>query len=289
VILVGRSLTKRFGSEVAVDGADVGVGPGEVVGLLGANGAGKTTLIRMVLGLVEPSAGEVLLFDRPPSRETRRRIGYVPQGLGLYDDLTVEENLAFTAAAYGQRREDAVGWTENLRGASGRLVGDLSLGLQRRAAFAAALSHRPDLLLLDEPTSGVDPLARERLWDEVRAAAEGGAGVLVTTHHMEEAAYCDRLVVLVSGRVAATGTMREIIGSATAVEVRSDRWVEAFTVLRSAGLPVALAGRKLRVPGADPWAVRSALEQGGVGADASWVPATFEETFVMLATRKAAF
>jgi ABC-2 type transport system ATP-binding protein len=287
VILMGRGLTKRFGSEVAVDGADVAVGPGEVVGLLGANGAGKTTLIRMVLGLVEPSAGEVLLFDRPPSRETRRRIGYVPQGLGLYDDLTVEENLAFTAAAYG-RAGHAVGWVDVLREASDRLVGDLSLGLQRRAAFAAALSHRPELLLLDEPTSGVDPLARERLWDEVRAAGEGGAGVLVTTHHMEEAAYCDRLVVLVSGRVAATGTMREIVGSAMAVEVRSDRWVEAFTVLRSAGLPVALAGRKLRVPGADPWAVRSALERGGVAADASWVPATFEETFVMLATRKAA-
>jgi ABC-2 type transport system ATP-binding protein len=287
VILVGRGLTKRFGSGVAVDGADVAVGPGEVVGLLGANGAGKTTLIRMVLGLVEPSAGEVLLFDRPPSRETRRRTGYVPQGLGLYDDLTVGENLAFTAAAYG-RTGNAVGWAEDLREASDRLVGDLSLGLQRRAAFAAALSHRPELLLLDEPTSGVDPLARERLWDEVRAAAEDGAGVLVTTHHMEEAAYCDRLVVLVSGRVAATGTMREIVGSATAVEVRSDRWVEAFTVLRSAGLPVALAGRKLRVPGADPWAVRRALERGRAAADVSWVPATFEETFVMLATRKAA-
>jgi ABC-2 type transport system ATP-binding protein/ribosome-dependent ATPase len=287
VILVGRGLTKRFGTEVAVDGADLQVGPGEVVGLLGANGAGKTTLIRMVLGLIEPSAGEVLLFDRPPSRETRRGTGYLPQGLGLYDDLTVAENLAFTAAAYGGRGED-IGLTEDLREASDRLVGDLSLGLQRRVAFAAALSHRPDLLLLDEPTSGVDPLAREQLWDEVLAAAGGGAGVLVTTHHMEEAAYCDRLVVLVRGRVAAAGTMEGIIGSATAVEVRSERWVDAFTALRSADLPVALAGRKLRVPGADPWAVRSALERSGLAADASWVPATFEEAFVMLATRKAA-
>jgi len=286
VILVGRGLTKRFGTEVAVDGAGLQVGPGEVVGLLGANGAGKTTLIRMVLGLVEPTAGDVLLFDRPPSRETRRRIGYLPQSLGLYDDLTVAENLAFVAAAYGGEGTDA-GAAEVDREASDRLVGDLSLGLQRRVAFAAALSHRPDLLLLDEPTSGVDPLARERLWDEVRRAAEEGAGVLVTTHHMEEAAYCDRLVIMVRGRVAATGTMQEIIGSATAVEVRSDRWVEAFTVLRDAGLPVALAGRSLRAPGADPWVVRSALERGGVAADASWVPATFEETFVMLATRKA--
>jgi ABC-2 type transport system ATP-binding protein len=153
--------TRRFGRFTAVDAVDMQVGAGEVIGLLGANGAGKTTLIRMLLGLLRPSSGAVLLFGEPPSRDTRRRLGYVPQGLGLYDDLTPAENLTFAQSAFGEG--SAVVPAELSRYAAVP-VGRLPLGVQRRVAFTQALAHQPDLLVLDEPTSGADPMARARLW-----------------------------------------------------------------------------------------------------------------------------
>lgn len=206
-----RDATRRFGSFTAVSAVNLTIGPREVVGLLGANGAGKTTLIRMLLGLLRPSGGAVRLFGGPPSRAARRRVGYVPQTLGLYAGLTVGENWAFTAAAFGERGlslpEDLVEWRNHL-------VGGLPLGTQRRVAFAVALSHRPELLVLDEPTSGVGPLGSARLWEDIRQAADLGAGVLVTTHNMEEAQQCDRLVVMADGTVVATGTAGDIIAAA---------------------------------------------------------------------------
>jgi ABC-2 type transport system ATP-binding protein len=272
--------TKRFGGLLAVDDVDISVAAGEVVGLIGANGSGKTTLIRMLLGLLAPTAGRIRLFGEPPSRDTRARLGYVPQSLGLYDDLTVAENLAFSAAAYGS--QDAVLEGE-LAGARDVLVRELPLGLRRRAAFAIALGHHPDLLVLDEPTSGVDPLQRARLWETIRASAEQGAGVLVTTHHLGEAEQCDRLVVLAAGRVVAAGSLAEIVGDATAAEVRSPIWEAAFTALDLAALPVSLVGRTLRVPGNDPAGVARVLADAGVPAEVGSVPASFEETFVVLA------
>jgi ABC-2 type transport system ATP-binding protein len=272
--------TKRFGGLLAVDDVDISVAAGEVVGLVGANGSGKTTLIRMLLGLVAPTAGRIRLFGEPPSRDTRARLGYVPQSLGLYDDLTVAENLAFSAAAYGS--QDAVLEGE-LAGARDVLVRELPLGLRRRAAFAIALGHHPDLLVLDEPTSGVDPLQRARLWETIRASAEQGAGVLVTTHHLGEAEQCDRLVVLAAGRVVAAGSLAEIVGDTTATEVRSPLWEAAFTALDLAAFPVSLVGRTLRVPGNDPAGVARVLADAGVPAEVGSVPASFEETFVVLA------
>jgi ABC-2 type transport system ATP-binding protein len=251
-----------------------------VVGLLGANGAGKTTLIRLLLGLLRPTAGRVLLFGGPPSRQTRGRLGYVPQGLGLWADLTVAENLAFSAEAFGSARPEL---EPDLAHAAGTLVRDLSLGLRRRLAFAAALAHEPELLVLDEPTSGVGLGARAALWDTIHRTAAGGAGVLVTTHHLDEAGECDRLVLMAAGRVVAEGTLADIVGDGTAVAVRAERWDEAFAALAAAGLPAAVIGRDLRVPGGDLAPVRAALDEGGVVADLSIVPATFEETFVRLA------
>jgi ABC-2 type transport system ATP-binding protein len=277
-------VTKRFGAFTAVDGVSLEVRKGEVVGLLGANGAGKTTVIRMLLGLVEPSAGIVRLFGRPPSRETRLRLGYVPQSLGLYEDLTVGENLTFAAAVFGSAPASL---QEDLVTSRGELIRNLSLGVQRRVAFAEALAHRPALLVLDEPTSGVDPLGRARLWDTIREAAEAGAGALVTTHHMEEAEYCDRLVVLAGGRVAAAGTLEDIIGGAKTVEVRGARWQEAYQALDAAGVPAALVGTTLRVPGRDLDAVREALGRGKVEASIDLVPATLEERFVALSEEAA--
>jgi ABC-2 type transport system ATP-binding protein len=269
---------KRFGGFTAVNDVSLQVGSGEIVGLLGANGAGKTTLIRMLLGLTGTTEGSVALFGQPPSRQTRRRLGYVPQGLGLYDDLTTAENLRFTAAAFGSPPD----LPADLAPYANDLIGALPLGVQRRVAFAQALSHDPDLLILDEPTSGVDPRGRARLWETIGAAADRGAGVLVTTHYMEEAAECDRLVIMADGVVVATGTAPEIIGSRQVTAVASDSWAEAFGRLEHAGLEVALAGRALRVPGATPAQVSEAL--GDLPATVTQVPATLEERFFELVT-----
>ncbi len=271
------SVTRRFGPLVAVDAVDLRVDRGEVVGLLGANGAGKTTLIRMLLGLLPATQGHVRLFGLLPSRETRRRIGYVPQSLGLYDDLTPEENLEFAHAAFGGEPGTL---PPTLRPLTDVPVGRLSLGAQRRVAFAQALAHRPDLLVLDEPTSGVDPLARARLWETIRETADAGAGTLVTTHQMDEAEECDRLVVMADGAVVAEGSVAEIVGEARVVVVRTEGWERAFDALERAGLSAALVGRTLRVPGATSSAVERAL--GDVPAEIDEANATLEERFLEL-------
>jgi len=288
-----RAVSRRFGQFSAVDRVDLDLHGGEVVGLLGANGAGKTTLIRMLLGLLPTSAGEVRLFGGPPSREARRRIGYVPQTLGLYDDLTPAENQSFVAAVFGHGRRprrrdhrpagDAAPQTAlspAMRRYARIPVRDLPLGVQRRTAFAEALSHQPELLILDEPTSGVDPLARARLWETIAGAAAAGAGVLVTTHYLDEAGECGRLVIMADGRVVARGTARQIIGGTRVTVVQADEWAAALRALDAAGLPAALAGRTLRVPGAGPAAVRRVL--GPLAARVSVAPATLDERFFQL-------
>jgi ABC-2 type transport system ATP-binding protein len=284
-LAVAAGVTRRFGAFIAVDNVDLEVRPGEVLGLIGANGAGKTTLIRMLLGLLRPSSGTIRLFGQAPSRQTRQRLGYVPQTLGLYDDLTPRENLAFASAAFGGERSGGHGGTAGaLLTALGELadvpVRDLPLGVTRRVAFAQALAHHPDLLVLDEPTSGVDPLARIRLWETVREAADAGAGVLVTTHQMEEAQECDRLVVMTAGRVVASGQVAEIVGSAQVTIVDTQDWAAAFAAVEAAGLPAALVGRSLRIPGTPPETVRDAL--GQLPARLYEAPATLEERFLEL-------
>jgi ABC-type multidrug transport system ATPase subunit len=271
-----------FGRYTAVDGVDLTVGPGEVVGLLGANGAGKTTLIRMLLGLLAVSGGAVRLFGQRPSRASRRRVGYLPQGLGLYDDLTIAENLAFSRAVFGTASA-APGRDvpDPLRRYARTTVRDLPLGVARRAGFAQVLAHAPELLLLDEPTSGVDPLARARLWETISLTAADGAGAIVTTHNMEEAEECTRLVVLAAGRVVAAGTAAQIVGQARTPVVRAADWAAALRRLETAGLRPMLADRVLRVPGRPAADVAAAL--GDLTADVTTAPATLEECFFELA------
>lgn len=278
--LEGRGLSRRFGDLAAVERVDIKVEQKEVVGLIGANGAGKTTLIRLLLGLDTPTQGDVLVFGEPPSLTTRRRVGYVPQGLGLYEDLTVAENLEFAAAAFGHEPFEL---DSEVASVHNRLVRDLSLGLQRRVAFSIALGHEPDLLVLDEPTSGVGAIGRVTLWDDIGRAAEEGAGALVTTHYMSEAEQCDRLLVMVRGHVVAHGSAHEIIGGALVVQVRSRQWEKVIGVLDDAGLSIALVGSVVRVPDGDPKDVGAVLEAAGVDADVQLVPASFEERFVSLA------
>jgi ABC-2 type transport system ATP-binding protein/ribosome-dependent ATPase len=273
-------VSKQFGKFVAVDHVSLSVRVGEVVGLLGANGAGKTTVMRMILGLLHPDSGSVLLTGEPPSQHTRRRLGYVPQGLGLYEDLTIGENLNFVARAY-KLAEVSVA-DAGVSAALSTTVADAPLGLRRRTAFAAALSHSPDLLVLDEPTSGVDPLARAQLWEAIGAAALAGAAVLVSTHYMEEAQNCDRLIVMRDGQIISTGTVQDIIGQRTVVVVSTSSLDEALTALDAAGIDAVRATASLRVLHAEVGDVRDALDAAAVSADLGTSPATFEEAFVQL-------
>ena len=213
-------LRKTFGSLVAVDSLDLTIARGEVFGLLGPNGSGKTTTIRMLCGLVPPTAGEatVVGFDvRTESESIRRNIGYMSQKFGLYDDLTVVENLRFYAGVYGLRgdakaqRIDELMRELDLLERARQLAGTLSGGWKQRLALACATAHRPQMLFLDEPTAGVDPAARRRLWEIIYRLAEQGTTILVTTHYMDEAERCERLAFLSRGRLIAVGTGEEVI------------------------------------------------------------------------------
>jgi ABC-2 type transport system ATP-binding protein/ribosome-dependent ATPase len=285
VLAETSGVTRHFGQFTAVGDVSMSVAAGEIVGLIGANGAGKTTLIRMLLGLLPASEGRVALFGQTPSRATRQQLGYVPQSLGLYTDLTVTENLRFTAHAFGSTPPPRL--PDELSEVQERLVGDIGLGLQRQLAFVAALAHAPSLLVLDEPTSGVDPLARSRLWDTIHDQAERSVGVLVTTHYMQEADQCDRLVIMVAGRVAAAGTVRNIIGGRTAVQVDTDSWEQAFTTLTNARMQVLLNGRSVRVTDTSAAEVEQVLETAGLSTRVTTVPSTLDETLITLSRAAA--
>jgi ABC-2 type transport system ATP-binding protein/ribosome-dependent ATPase len=170
-----------------------------------------------------------------------------------------------------------------MRKARDRLVSDLPLGIRRQVAFLCALQHRPDVLVLDEPSSGVEPLGRARLWDQIREQSQRGVGVLVTTHYMQEAQQCDRLLLMSQGRLVAQGTEADIVDGTTAIAVASDDWARVFAVLSGAGLAVNLAGRDVRVIDPDPAVVRQLLAGHGIEAGFHEVPATIEERMTMLA------
>lgn len=275
-IVAGR-LTRRFGDFVAVDDLSLQVGPGEVVGLLGANGAGKTTTMRMLLGLLSPTSGTVSVGDTPLRDLDRRVLGYVPQGLGLYRDLTVSENLEFAAAAFGVRAPSLE--SAGLGAVADKRVGTLALGLRRRVAFVVARCHDPDVLILDEPTSGVDPLGRARLWETIHATADAGAAVLVSTHYMDEAEECDRVVLMANGREVASGTVDGVVGNARSIAVSGHVTEVALSEMHRQGGTVLVSDAGWRVVGLDVEAVQRVV---GPEAVVTEVPATFEEAFVAL-------
>ncbi len=212
-------LRKTFGALTAVEGLDLTIRRGEVFGMLGPNGSGKTTTIRMLCGLLPPSAGRATVVGHDVSAQPeaiRRKIGYMSQKYGLYDDLTVSENLRFYATVYGLRgrvrAERLAEHTEEL-GLSVRqdqLAGTLSGGWKQRLALACATAHRPEMLFLDEPTAGVDPAARRAFWETIYRMADGGTTILVTTHYMDEAERCQRLAFLSRGHLIGVGTPTEI-------------------------------------------------------------------------------
>lgn len=211
-IISVHDLTRRFGNFTAVDHVTFAVDAGQVIGYLGPNGSGKTTTIRMLLGLIQPTGGsaQVLGFDAArQSEQVRANAGYMSQKFALYPDLTARENLEFYGGVYGvsdRQRVTALLETLHLAPVAGMLVRTLSAGWRQRLALAAAIVHRPRLLLLDEPTSGVDPTARRAFWDLIYDLVAGGITALVTTHYMDEAEYCTRLGILNNGRLLALDT-----------------------------------------------------------------------------------
>jgi ABC-2 type transport system ATP-binding protein len=207
-----KDLTKRFGSFTAVDGISFEVSPGEIFGFLGANGAGKTTAMRMLCGLSYPSGGSgtVAGFDIVREGEQiKRHIGYMSQRFSLYEDLTVFENMQLFGGIYGMSEQDirsrADELLEKVQFASQRdtLVESIPLGWKQKLAFLVATMHAPEIVFLDEPTGGVDPITRRQFWDMIRQAASEGTTIFVTTHYMDEAEYCDRVSIMVDGRIRA--------------------------------------------------------------------------------------
>jgi ABC-2 type transport system ATP-binding protein len=252
-----ENLTRRFGDFVAVDHVNFEVGAGEVVGYLGPNGSGKTTTIRMLLGLLEPSDGKatVLGFDAfKQSEEVRTRAGYMSQKFAIYDDLTVLENLTFYGGVYGITDKARIKRTLELVGLIGHdstLTRSLSAGWRQRLALGIALVHQPKLLFLDEPTSGVDPTARRAFWDLIYELAEGGVTILVTTHYMDEAEYCERVGIMRDGKLLAMDTpsnLKKDIIQGDVWEVYAESLQDGLAVLPEVDgvLRVGLAGDHLR-------------------------------------------
>ena len=237
-----RGLVKRFGARTVVDDVAIRVQRGEICGFLGPNGSGKTTTIRMLCGLLQPDAGagQCLGHDiRTEARRIKRRVGYMTQRFGLYEDLSLEENLDFVARAYGmaRRREVVAAALERLGLVERRrqLAGSLSGGWKQRLALAACMLHEPELLLLDEPTAGVDPKARRDFWEQIHALAAEGLTVLVSTHYMDEAERCHRLAYISYGRLLASGTAAEVIEAAAlrTWELRGDDLPAATALLQA--------------------------------------------------------
>jgi ABC-2 type transport system ATP-binding protein len=235
-----RDLTRRFGDFTAVDRVTLDVGAGEIFGFLGPNGAGKTTTIRMLTGLLTPTSGtaEVAGLDvatRGP--EVRKVIGYMSQRFSLYPDLTVGENIELFAGLYGvtgTRYRDRREWVlemADLSGRADRLTGELALGWKQRLALGCAVLHEPPILFLDEPTSGVDPLARRRFWDLIDELASRGTTVLVSTHYMEEAEYCHRLALMNRARLIALDTPAALRGALEAEGIPSPTLEDVFLTL----------------------------------------------------------
>ena len=238
-------LTRSFGGRRVVDGVALRVGQGEIAGFLGPNGSGKTTCIRMLCGLLTPDAGEgtVLGLDlRSRQRQIRRQAGYMTQRFSFYEDLSIEENLVFVAGLYGLPRQAVAGTLADLglTARRGQLAGSLSGGWKQRLALAACIMHRPRLLLLDEPTAGVDPKARRQFWDEIHAHAAAGMTVLVSTHYMDEAERCHRIHYIAHGRLVVSGTVAEVVRDARLV-----------TLVVQSARPGALAARLRDAPGVE--------------------------------------
>lgn len=288
-----RNLTKKFGDKIAVDHVDIQVPRGKIYGFLGPNGSGKTTTMRMICGLLTPDEGEgtcLGLDIKTHSAEIKRQIGYMTQKFSFWEDLSIRENLKFVASMYGLDRADSRVQEAlehlGLADRSKQLAGQLSGGWKQRLALAACILHEPELLLLDEPTAGVDPKARREFWDEIHRLAAKGLTVLVSTHYMDEAERCHSIIYMSYGRIVTSGTVKEVLrgaGLSTWV-VKGPGLMELMRVLEKdpAIKTVAPFGDSLHVSGTDPGKLDAAVKPYQDKPGLTWARSdpSFEDVFI---------
>ena len=301
------NLTRRFGKFVAVDDVSLAVEAGEIYGFLGSNGAGKSTTIRMLCGLLSPTSGraEVAGFDVARQPEgVKRHIGYMSQRFSLYLDLTVLENLRFFGGVYGLKRKQLASQVEwaldmaELRGNETVLASELSGGYRQRLALACALLHEPPVVFLDEPTGGVDPVARRRFWDQIYRLSADGKAVFVTTHFMDEAEHCHRIALMDEGRVVAEGSptqLKQQLGDLLHLEVVCHPAAAALELLRAQPFVhgISIFGTAVHVSTPDRERgedrIRGALVDGGVRVErVSPILPSLEDVFLHLLGKEVA-
>jgi ABC-2 type transport system ATP-binding protein len=290
-----EGLSRRFGRFLAVDDVSFEVERGEIFGYLGANGAGKTTTIRMLCGLLAPSAGDALVAGHPISsqpEQVKRSIGYMSQRFSLYPELKVKDNLSFFGGAYGLWGRTLSGRIEevlekvDLSAHADARTSDLPGGMRQRVALAGAILHRPAVVFLDEPTAGVDPAARRRFWELIRDLASGGTTLFVTTHYMDEAENCRRVGLMVSGRLPALDTPAGLKRTYAPGRIWSIRGIGYERRDQLAALPGALevqvmgAGLRLRVADDAPWTAADLTQRLGGGVTVAEDSATLEDVFL---------
>ena len=303
--VVVKNLVKRFGDFVAVDNISLEARQGEIFGFLGPNGAGKSTTIRMLCGLLRPTSGQSLVSGLDVARQpelVRQNIGYMSQKFSLYNDLRVIENLRFFAGMYSVTSSDLadrIDWAINMAGLKGRensLTGTLATGWKQRLALGCAVLHRPRIVFLDEPTSGVDPISRRQFWELIHQMATDGVTVFVTTHYMDEAEYCNRLVLIYRGKIVASGSPLELKLNSMNGElllVECDHVGKALDQLRNAPgvMDAAIFGNALHlvVPRASEAikSVGSYLAERGISVSRiDPIRPTLEDVFVSLTTER---
>jgi ABC-2 type transport system ATP-binding protein len=304
VIVALRDVSRTFEDRVVLSGIDLTVPPGTILGIIGPSGAGKTTTIRLVTGALRPTTGEISVLGREPARfrrSDRERIGYRPQDFRLYGDLTAGENIDFVASLFGmlwrrrRRRVREVLRIVDLWDARGRQAGKLSGGMQRRLALACALVHEPELIILDEPTAGIDPLLRGSIWEELHRLRDAGRTLLVTTQHVSEADECDAVAMIVGGQVIALAPPDELRRSATngdLLDIETARMFDGSALLETAGVrDVSQDGpRHFRVVVDDagvstPVVVEAIKAAGGEVESAREHRLSFDEIFAVLVAR----
>ena len=239
-----NNLTKKFGSFTAVDSVSFNVKKGEIFGFLGANGAGKSTTIRMLCGILEPTSGDALVSGFSVMKEpdkVKQNIGYMSQRFSLYNDLTVEENINFFGGVYGldgEKLKERKKWVLKIADLEGKekiLTGSLPGGIKQRLALGTAVIHQPGIIFLDEPTSGVDPISRRNFWDLINDLSGQGTTILVTTHYLEEAEFCNNIILINAGKLIAEGTSKELKTNYlknTILEIECEKVVAAMEMLR---------------------------------------------------------
>jgi drug efflux transport system ATP-binding protein len=299
-----ENLVKHYANVKAVDGVSFSVGEGEVFGLLGPNGAGKTTTIRMLLGLLRSSEGEMRVLGYDPAKESKKmqaRVGYMSQLFTLYKDLTASENVRFYGQAYGlsrqelRRRQDEIIEMAGLHGRERELARNLSAGWRQRLALGCAIVHRPQVVFLDEPTAGVDPISRREFWSLIYSMAQEGVTVLVTTHYMDEAELCQRVGFISDGKLVALDTpdqLKKTQMRGHVLEIACSNSEQAVRVLRQAGahgvIPlyeIALYGAQIHAVVPDALTFKEeighVLGEAGLEVHAiEWIAPTLEDVFI---------